>query len=247
MPYMFPGAEGVSHVSLSGFPPGGHSARHVSPGLSRPLQPTCHSPQEHVLAWPGAAGRRISTTLQAPCSRGVHTGWLPWITMQRGKALQAERIHYLYCHERQYSRPLSACGSTLHVGRDQNPGFVCVVLTLYLDYKYLYCACYHPKKVYLPKILTMLTQGMAFGALSVYLVFDAYVHPYSKLVHGPPWWLCGKESTCQCKRPRLDPWVRKIPWRREWLPTPVFVPGNSHRQRSLAGYSPWGCQVWDTT
>ena len=41
--------------------------------------------------------------------------------------------------------------------------------------------------------------------------------------------------------------VRKIPWRREWLPTPVFLPGESHRQRSLVGYSPWGHEESDTT
>ena len=35
----------------------------------------------------------------------------------------------------------------------------------------------------------------------------------------------------------------KIPWRREWLPTPVFLPGESHGQRSLVGYGPWGCRV----
>ena len=38
------------------------------------------------------------------------------------------------------------------------------------------------------------------------------------------------------------PWVGKIPWRRAWQPTPVFLPGKSHRQRSLVGYRPWGCQ-----
>jgi len=38
----------------------------------------------------------------------------------------------------------------------------------------------------------------------------------------------------------FDPWVRKIPWRRARLPTPVFLPGESHGQRSLAGYSLWG-------
>ena len=38
----------------------------------------------------------------------------------------------------------------------------------------------------------------------------------------------------QCRRPGSDPWIRKIPWRRKWLPTPVFLPGESHRQRSLA-------------
>ena len=38
---------------------------------------------------------------------------------------------------------------------------------------------------------------------------------------------------------RFNPWVGKIPWRRTWLPTPVFLPGKSHEQRSLADYSPW--------
>ena len=38
----------------------------------------------------------------------------------------------------------------------------------------------------------------------------------------------------------LDPWVGKIPWRRKWQPTLVYLPGEFHGQRSLAGYSPWG-------
>ena len=38
----------------------------------------------------------------------------------------------------------------------------------------------------------------------------------------------------------FSPWVGKIPWRRTWQPTPVFLPGKSRRQRSLVGYSPWG-------
>ena len=41
-------------------------------------------------------------------------------------------------------------------------------------------------------------------------------------------------------RPRFNPWVRNIPWRREWKSTPVFLPGKCHGQRRLAGYSPWG-------
>ena len=45
----------------------------------------------------------------------------------------------------------------------------------------------------------------------------------------------------------LDPWVRKIPWRRKWQPTPVFLPGDSHGGRSLAGHSPRGREEWDTT
>ena len=46
----------------------------------------------------------------------------------------------------------------------------------------------------------------------------------------------GKESACG--RPRFDPWVGKIPWRREWISTPVFLPGEFHGQRSLVDYSP---------
>ena len=40
---------------------------------------------------------------------------------------------------------------------------------------------------------------------------------------------------------------REDPWRRAWLPAPVFLPGESHGQRSLAGYSPWGCKAWNMT
>ena len=46
---------------------------------------------------------------------------------------------------------------------------------------------------------------------------------------------------------RFDPWVGKIPWRRAQQPMPVFLPGESHRWRSLAGYSPWGRKEADTT
>ena len=53
----------------------------------------------------------------------------------------------------------------------------------------------------------------------------------------------GKEPTWQykrCKRHGLDPWARKTPWSRKQQPTPVFFPGESHGQRNLADYSPWG-------
>ena len=50
----------------------------------------------------------------------------------------------------------------------------------------------------------------------------------------------------RCRRHRFDPWVGKIPWRRARQPTPVLLPGKSHRQRSLAGYSPWGLKELDT-
>ena len=49
------------------------------------------------------------------------------------------------------------------------------------------------------------------------------------------------------RRPRFRPWVGKIPWRREWLPSPVFLPEKFYGLRSLTSYSPWGCKELDTT
>ena len=65
-----------------------------------------------------------------------------------------------------------------------------------------------------------------------------------------PRWLSGKKSACQCKRSRrcgFNPWVRKITWRRKWQPNPLFLPGKSHGQRSLAGYSPWDLKESEMT
>ena len=64
---------------------------------------------------------------------------------------------------------------------------------------------------------------------------------------GIPWWLRGWSICLPCRRPGFYPWVGKILWRRKWQPTPVFLPGESHGQRSLAGYSPWGRKKSDTT
>ena len=60
-------------------------------------------------------------------------------------------------------------------------------------------------------------------------------------------WLSGKESTSQCRRHKLNPWWRKIPWGRKWQPTTIFLPGKFHGQSSLVGYSPQGCKESDTT
>ena len=67
---------------------------------------------------------------------------------------------------------------------------------------------------------------------------------------GFPGGASGKEPACQCKgwkRCGFDPWVGKIPWRRTWQPTSICLPGESYRQRSLAGYSPWGHRESDRT
>ena len=58
---------------------------------------------------------------------------------------------------------------------------------------------------------------------------------------GFPGGTSGKEPVCQCRRERrseFDPWMGKIPWRRAWQPTPVFLSGEFYGQRRLAGYSP---------
>ena len=57
----------------------------------------------------------------------------------------------------------------------------------------------------------------------------------------------GKRICLQCRRPGFDPLFEKIPWRRGWLPTPVFLPREFHGQRSLVAYSPRGCKESDTT
>ena len=54
-----------------------------------------------------------------------------------------------------------------------------------------------------------------------------------------------KKTTCQCRRGKrhwFHPWIRKVPWRKASQPTPVFLPGESHGQRSLVGHSP--CNAW---
>ena len=76
----------------------------------------------------------------------------------------------------------------------------------------------------------------------LYIEINIYICIYIHRLHS---WLRGKEPTCQWRRFRrlgFDSRVRKILWRRKWQPTPVFLPGKSHGQRSLVGYSPWGCK-----
>ena len=71
-----------------------------------------------------------------------------------------------------------------------------------------------------------------------------------RVLWGFPGGASGKESACQCMRHRrrgFCPWIGKMPWDRKWEPTPVFLLGKSHGQRSLAGYSLQGCKESDTT
>ena len=70
------------------------------------------------------------------------------------------------------------------------------------------------------------------------LVLNLFQHQGLFLVLS--WWLKWQRIHLQGRRPRFNPWVRKILWRREWVPTPVFLPGEFHGQRNLACYGPWG-------
>ena len=81
-----------------------------------------------------------------------------------------------------------------------------------------------------------------FLSLSLSLSLSLFFFFALGVFEGIPRWCNSKESTCQCrryKRHSFNTWVRKIPWRRKWQTTPVFLPGKSHGQRSLVGYSPW--------
>ena len=70
-------------------------------------------------------------------------------------------------------------------------------------------------------------------------------------IYGFPRWLSGKESTCRCRSLRrcgFNPWLGKTPWRKKWQPAPVFLPGESHGQKSLVAYSSsWDCKESDMT
>ena len=88
--------------------------------------------------------------------------------------------------------------------------------------------------------------GLPFPSPISYEV-QSHTHTHKKSFPGGA---SGKEPSCQCKRNKrhgFDSWVRKIPCRRKWQPTPVLLPGKFHGWRSLVGYSPWGCKESDTT
>ena len=74
-----------------------------------------------------------------------------------------------------------------------------------------------------------------YGVLYIYL-FVNKIYVYIN-IWGLPWWLSSKDSTCQCRRLKFDSWVGKIPQKRKWQPTPVFLPGKSHGKKSLVDYT----------
>ena len=102
--------------------------------------------------------------------------------------------------------------------------------------------------------LLILLQYSCFTVLGQCLlcskVNQLYIYIYPFFFRFPfhcslPWWLRRQSVCLQCGRPRFNPWVRKIFWRRKWQPTPVLLPGKFHGWRSrLVGYSPWVAKSW---
>ena len=133
-----------------------------------------------------------------------------------------------------------------------NPGYInsfkCYNWRIVLPVKKNHCWCHDATGKTGP--------GSSTLALSPHLAAWAWLQPCCRHLGflngtachawlGFPGSTSGKEPTCQCrrhKRHRFNPWVRKIPWRRKWQGTPVFLPGKSRGQRSLVGYSPWSCK-----
>ena len=119
---------------------------------------------------------------------------------------------------------------------------------------------FHSTYMHMYRILTRMVRRLfkinstAFIALldkhTFLPTFSTFGLLMSKKDLGLPRWCRGKESAYQCmrrRRHRFNPWVRKIPWRRKWQPTWVFLSGKFHGQRSLVGYSPWGRKELHTT
>ena len=93
----------------------------------------------------------------------------------------------------------------------------------------LWCsAFFRPTLTSMHDYWNIYTYTYAYTYIYVCILIYMYIYTHSS-----------KESACQCRTPEFDPWVGKIPQRRKWQPTPVFLPGKSHGQRSFfAGYSP---------
>ena len=91
----------------------------------------------------------------------------------------------------------------------------------------------------------------ANGIISFFFMSEwhIYIHTHTHTYVCTPSSLVAQtvKHLLQCGRPGFDPWIGKIPWRRKWEPTPVFLSEKSHGWRSLVSYSPWGCKEPDTT
>ena len=100
---------------------------------------------------------------------------------------------------------------------------------------------------FLLKILHAVNYIHWFSCIKPLILIPRVLNPLQFWVKLPSRWLSAKEFACQCKRVMFNPWFEKIPWRRKWQSTLVFLPGKSHGQRSLAGYNSWGYKEVEIT
>ena len=108
--------------------------------------------------------------------------------------------------------------------------------------------------IYIKKLALILMFRTGYHTIYILPIYlSLYVYKHIKYINiyiyifGFPGGASGKEPTCQCRRCKkqrssFHPWVRNIPWRKSWQPTPEFLHGESHGQKSLVGCSPWGCK-----
>ena len=87
----------------------------------------------------------------------------------------------------------------------------------------------------------MLVLPSTFVKVQSIFIIDVLSIPH-RVCEGFPGGSVVKNLSANAADTSFNPWVGKIPWRRKWQPTPVFLPGKSHEQRSLADYNPWGCK-----
>ena len=103
-------------------------------------------------------------------------------------------------------------------------------------------------KIVGPIPIYMVYQSCGKMCMHVYTLKNCWKNVYQNINSYPQWVSLLPQAVKNLpavQETQVFSWVRKIPWRREWLPTPVFLPGEFHGQRSLAGYSPWGCKELD--
>ena len=134
------------------------------------------------------------------------------------------------------------------------PAYMCVFIHEYVHtHAWISIHMYASIQVCICMHIIILCAYMSWMCVSVCICVYVFMYAYMCVfIHeclpvGFPGGSDGKQSACNVGRLGLDPWVRKIRWRRAWKPTPVFLPGESHGQRSLVGYSPWGHKESDMT
>ena len=130
-------------------------------------------------------------------------------------------------------------GSILLQGGRREEAVITLYCLLKMKYFYFILKCSKVEiifKTYMPEGNTQLWCLRLYGWQGTVFMLILLIKIIHKLFISP-----------QCRSPRFDPWVRKIPWRRKWQPTLVLLPRKFHGWRSLVGYSPWGCKESETT